>query len=178
MSEELIGKEIIRGHIDTIILGLLSDQDRYGYEVYKEVLSCPAASTNLRNRRSTRRSGALKGLAGFRRIGARNPGRKAEILLRSPQRESVAGSSPRGVVCCPADNRSLDRGVREMDSKRRTPFAITFADFSRHAGNSAHSRAARRAANSYDGTDSRRRRPDRLSTKRSTARLRSEIWKN
>lgn len=39
MSEELIGKEIIRGHIDTIILGLLSDQDRYGYEVYKEVLS-------------------------------------------------------------------------------------------------------------------------------------------
>jgi PadR family transcriptional regulator PadR len=34
-----IGKDIIRGHIDTIVLRLLSEQDRYGYEVYKEVLS-------------------------------------------------------------------------------------------------------------------------------------------
>lgn len=34
-----IGKDIIRGHIDTIVLRLLSEKDRYGYEVYKEVLS-------------------------------------------------------------------------------------------------------------------------------------------
>lgn len=41
MSEETntIGKDIIRGHIDTIVLRLLSEQDRYGYEVYKEVLA-------------------------------------------------------------------------------------------------------------------------------------------
>jgi PadR family transcriptional regulator, regulatory protein PadR len=40
MSEETngIGKDIIRGHIDTIILRLLAEQDRYGYEIYKEVL--------------------------------------------------------------------------------------------------------------------------------------------
>jgi DNA-binding PadR family transcriptional regulator len=34
-----IGKDIIRGHIDTIVLTLLSEQDRYGFEVYKEVLA-------------------------------------------------------------------------------------------------------------------------------------------
>ncbi len=41
MGEEksAIGKDIIRGHIDTIILRLLAEQDRYGYEVYKEVLA-------------------------------------------------------------------------------------------------------------------------------------------
>ena len=41
MSEEnnTIGKDIIRGHIDTIVLRLLAEQDRYGYEVYKEVLA-------------------------------------------------------------------------------------------------------------------------------------------
>lgn len=41
MSEQTpaIGKDIIRGHIDTIVLTLLAEQDRYGYEVYKEVLA-------------------------------------------------------------------------------------------------------------------------------------------
>ncbi|HOC29646.1 MAG TPA: PadR family transcriptional regulator [Treponemataceae bacterium] len=39
MSDDNIGKDIIRGHIDTIVLTLLSEQDRYGYEVYKEVIS-------------------------------------------------------------------------------------------------------------------------------------------
>jgi PadR family transcriptional regulator, regulatory protein PadR len=41
MSEQtsVIGKDIIRGHIDTIVLRLLSEGDRYGYEVYKEVLA-------------------------------------------------------------------------------------------------------------------------------------------
>lgn len=34
-----IGSDIIRGHIDTIVLTLLVEQDRYGYEVYKEVLA-------------------------------------------------------------------------------------------------------------------------------------------
>ncbi len=39
MSEDNIGKEIIRGHIDGIVLALLSDRDRYGYDLYKEVLT-------------------------------------------------------------------------------------------------------------------------------------------
>lgn len=40
MNEETIeiGKDIIRGHIDTIILRLLAERDQYGYELYKEVL--------------------------------------------------------------------------------------------------------------------------------------------
>lgn len=37
MKDILIERDIIRNHIDTIILHLLSEQDRYGYEVYKEV---------------------------------------------------------------------------------------------------------------------------------------------
>lgn len=39
MSEDNIGKEIIRGHIDGIVLALLADTDRYGYDLYKEVLA-------------------------------------------------------------------------------------------------------------------------------------------
>lgn len=38
MSEDSIGKDIIRGHIDGIVLALLSERDRYGYDLYKEVL--------------------------------------------------------------------------------------------------------------------------------------------
>lgn len=32
-----ISSDLIRGHIDTIVLGLLSAQDRYGYEICKQV---------------------------------------------------------------------------------------------------------------------------------------------
>lgn len=38
MKETVIGRDIIRNHIDTIILHLLSEKDRYGFEVYKEVI--------------------------------------------------------------------------------------------------------------------------------------------
>jgi DNA-binding PadR family transcriptional regulator len=50
MSEEIIGigKDIIRGHIDTIVLRLLSEQDRYGYEVYKEVLARSSGEYELK----------------------------------------------------------------------------------------------------------------------------------
>jgi len=37
MIEAPISSDLIRGHIDTIVLGLLSAQDRYGYEIGKEV---------------------------------------------------------------------------------------------------------------------------------------------
>ncbi len=37
MSEAPISSDLIRGHVDTIILGLLSSKDRYGYELCKEV---------------------------------------------------------------------------------------------------------------------------------------------
>ena len=37
MNDTTISSDLIRGHIDTIVLGLLSRQDRYGYEVVKEV---------------------------------------------------------------------------------------------------------------------------------------------
>ena len=32
-----ISSDLIRGHIDTIVLGLLNGQDRYGYEIVKQV---------------------------------------------------------------------------------------------------------------------------------------------
>ena len=50
MSEETngIGKDIIRGHIDTIVLRLLTEQDRYGYEVYKEVLARSGGAYELK----------------------------------------------------------------------------------------------------------------------------------
>ena len=38
MENTIIDRDIIRNHIDTIILHLLSEKDRYGYEVYKEVI--------------------------------------------------------------------------------------------------------------------------------------------
>lgn len=37
MSETPISSDLIRGHIDTIVLGLLSTEDRYGYEICKQV---------------------------------------------------------------------------------------------------------------------------------------------
>jgi len=37
MSDTPISSDLIRGHIDTIVLGLLSAQDRYGYEICKQV---------------------------------------------------------------------------------------------------------------------------------------------
>jgi PadR family transcriptional regulator PadR len=35
--DNIIDRDIIRNHIDTIILRLLTEQDRYGYEICKEV---------------------------------------------------------------------------------------------------------------------------------------------
>jgi len=35
--ETPISSDLIRGHIDTIVLGLLNGQDRYGYEIVKQV---------------------------------------------------------------------------------------------------------------------------------------------
>jgi PadR family transcriptional regulator PadR len=37
--EDTIDRDIIRNHIDTIVLRLLTEQDRYGYEICKEVYS-------------------------------------------------------------------------------------------------------------------------------------------
>lgn len=39
MSDITINRDILRNHIDTIVLHLLSEKDRYGYEIYKEVLA-------------------------------------------------------------------------------------------------------------------------------------------
>lgn len=38
-KDESISKDIIRGHIDAILLTLLAEKDRYGYEVFREVLT-------------------------------------------------------------------------------------------------------------------------------------------
>jgi len=35
---EKISSDLIRGHTDTIILGLLAEEDSYGYAVYKEII--------------------------------------------------------------------------------------------------------------------------------------------
>jgi PadR family transcriptional regulator PadR len=35
----LISSDIIRGHLDAIILRLISEKDRYGYEISKEIAS-------------------------------------------------------------------------------------------------------------------------------------------
>jgi DNA-binding PadR family transcriptional regulator len=37
MGDAPISSDLIRGHIDTIVLGLLNAQDRYGYEICKQV---------------------------------------------------------------------------------------------------------------------------------------------
>jgi PadR family transcriptional regulator PadR len=36
--ESQISSDIIRGHIDTILLRLLQEQDMYGYQIYKAIL--------------------------------------------------------------------------------------------------------------------------------------------
>ncbi len=47
MSENKLTSDLLRGHTDTMILRLLSEADRYGYEIVKliahDVLQRPAA---------------------------------------------------------------------------------------------------------------------------------------
>ncbi len=37
MNENILSADLLRGHTDTIILGLLTDGDKYGYEITKLV---------------------------------------------------------------------------------------------------------------------------------------------
>lgn len=37
MADELISSDLIRGHIDTIIMRVLLDSDNYGYEIIKAI---------------------------------------------------------------------------------------------------------------------------------------------
>lgn len=48
MVDTAISSDLIRGHIDTIILGLLSTRDRYGYELCKEVAVLSAGEYELK----------------------------------------------------------------------------------------------------------------------------------
>lgn len=43
-----IDKELLKGHIDTLILALLVDKDRYGYEIAKEVREKSADAFELK----------------------------------------------------------------------------------------------------------------------------------
>ncbi len=33
-----LSSDLLRGHTDTIVLGILKDQDSYGYEIYKKII--------------------------------------------------------------------------------------------------------------------------------------------
>lgn len=46
--ESQISSDIIRGHIDTIILRLLRERDMYGYQIYKEILERSAGEYGLK----------------------------------------------------------------------------------------------------------------------------------
>ena len=48
MKDVIIERDIIRNHIDTIILHLLTEQDRYGYAVCKEVLERTGGAYELK----------------------------------------------------------------------------------------------------------------------------------
>ena len=39
IEQSVIGKDGIRGYIDAILLRLVAERDRYGYEMYKEVIA-------------------------------------------------------------------------------------------------------------------------------------------
>jgi PadR family transcriptional regulator PadR len=43
-----IGKDLIQGHINLIILSLLAEKDRYGYDLYKEVLARTGGAYELK----------------------------------------------------------------------------------------------------------------------------------
>ena len=48
MTDSSINSDLIRGHIDTIVLGMLSDCDKYGYEICKEVTSLSEGAYELK----------------------------------------------------------------------------------------------------------------------------------
>jgi PadR family transcriptional regulator, regulatory protein PadR len=46
--ESQISSDIIRGHIDTILLRLLHDEDMYGYQIYKAILERSSGEYELK----------------------------------------------------------------------------------------------------------------------------------
>lgn len=48
MAESSISSDLIRGHIDTIVLGMLIDTDRYGYEICKQVTTLSGGAYELK----------------------------------------------------------------------------------------------------------------------------------
>lgn len=48
MAESSISSDLIRGHIDTIVLGMLIDTDRYGYEICKQVTTLSSGAYELK----------------------------------------------------------------------------------------------------------------------------------
>jgi len=48
MTDNSINSDLIRGHIDTIVLGMLQDCDKYGYEICKEVTDLSEGAYELK----------------------------------------------------------------------------------------------------------------------------------
>lgn len=48
MGDKKIESDLIRGHIDTIILKVLIEQDRYGYEIIKRISECSEGAYELK----------------------------------------------------------------------------------------------------------------------------------
>jgi PadR family transcriptional regulator PadR len=48
LAEDRISSDVIRGHTDTIILKLLSEGDKYGYEIYKLILTASQGEYELK----------------------------------------------------------------------------------------------------------------------------------
>ena len=46
--ESQINSDVIRGHIDAILLRLLLDEDMYGYQIYKSILDRSAGQYELK----------------------------------------------------------------------------------------------------------------------------------
>lgn len=46
--KKMISSDIIRGHIDTIVLRLLRECDRYGYQIYKLILERSSGQYELK----------------------------------------------------------------------------------------------------------------------------------
>lgn len=103
MEDALISSDLIRGHIDTIVLGLLVDKDRYGYEICKQVTVLSEGEYELKEPTL---------YAAFRRL-------EAQGLVRSYWGGESQGGRRKYYALTPKGTRAYRRNLDDWKRARR-----------------------------------------------------------
>lgn len=111
-KDQSISKDIIRGHIDTILLALLAEKDRYGYEVFKEVLTRSGGEYELKEPSL---------YAAFRRM-------EAQELIRAYWGEETQGGRRKYYAITDSGRSQLAESLQDWQTAKRIIDRLTGED--------------------------------------------------